>query len=153
MGAKRLTGGGGRNVLNWDKSSRRRNVLKVGARRPGGRNVYGAKCPGASATQYPCVNNLLQHEPKYDEKWYITVSHTSDVANYVLKLARVKTVPGELIFSHLDWVYAIGFNEYILSILGTELITLPSQTVVDLLSANIDTFMLPYPCRLVGGGT
>ena len=46
MGAKRLTGGG--NVLNWGKSSRRpgRNVLKMGAKRLGGRNVYGAKCPG-----------------------------------------------------------------------------------------------------------
>ena len=47
MGAKRLTGG--RNILNWDKSSRRRgrNVLKMGTKRLGGRNVYGAKCPGA----------------------------------------------------------------------------------------------------------
>ena len=47
-----------------------------------------------SATQYPCVNSLLQHEPQYDDKCYITVSHTPDVANNVLKLARVKTVPG-----------------------------------------------------------
>ena len=104
-----------------------------------------------SATQYPCVNSLLQHEPKYDDKCYITVSHTPDVANNVLKLARVKTVPGELVFPHLDWVYAIGFNEYVLSTLGTELTLqcygLPSQTVV--LSANIYSFMLPYPCRLV----
>ena len=47
VGAKRLTGG--RNVLNWNTSSRRqgRNVLKMGAKRLGGRNVYGAKCPGA----------------------------------------------------------------------------------------------------------
>ena len=50
MGAKRLTGR--RNVLNWDKSSRRRgrNVLKMGAKRLGGQNVYGAKCPGAFLT-------------------------------------------------------------------------------------------------------
>ena len=104
-----------------------------------------------SATQYPCVNSLLQHELKYDDKCYITVSHTPDVANNVLKLARVKTVPGELVVPHLDWVYAIGFNEYILSTLGTELTLqcygLPSQTVV--LSANIYSFMLPYPCRRV----
>ena len=104
-----------------------------------------------SAMQYPCVNSLLQHEPKYDDKCYITVSYTPDVTNNVLKLARVKTVPGELVFPHLDWVYAIGFNEYVLSTLGTELTLqcygLPSQTVV--LSANIYSFMLPYPCRLV----
>ena len=98
-----------------------------------------------SETQYPCVNSLLQHEPEYDDKCYITVSHTPDVANNVLKLARVKTVPGELVFPELDWVYAIGFNKYIISTLGTEL-TLqcfgpPSQTVV--LPANIYPFMLP----------
>ena len=79
------------------------------------------------------------------------MSHTPDVANNVLKLARVKPVPGELVFPHLDWVYAIGFNEYILSILVIELTLqcygLPSQTVV--LSANIYSFMSPYPCRLV----
>ena len=50
VSAKHLTGGGG-NILNWGKSSRRlgRNVLKIGAKRlgGGGRNVYGAKCPGA----------------------------------------------------------------------------------------------------------
>ena len=40
---------GGETFLNWGKSSRRRgrNVLKMGAKRLGGRNVYGAKCPGA----------------------------------------------------------------------------------------------------------
>ena len=57
MGAKRLTMlTGGRNVLNWDKSSQRRgrNVLKMGAKRLGGRNVYGAKCPGAP-TIYPGI--------------------------------------------------------------------------------------------------
>ena len=43
MGAKRLTGG--RNVLNWDKSSRRRgrNVLKMGAKRPGGETTMVQK--------------------------------------------------------------------------------------------------------------
>ena len=54
MGEKRLTGG--RNVLNWDKSSKRRgqNVLKMGAKRlgGGGRNVYGAKCPGAAGHRH-----------------------------------------------------------------------------------------------------
>ena len=104
-----------------------------------------------SATQYPCVNSLLQHEPKYDEKCYITVNHTPGVANNVLKFVRVKTMPGELVFPHLDWVYATGFNEYILSTLGTGLTlqcyVLPSQTVS--LSANIYSFLLPYPCRLV----
>ena len=74
MGAERLTGG--RNVLNWDKSSRRRgrNVLKMGAKRlggGGGRNVYGARCPGAidivpiglpslrGKPSYPVINNNL----------------------------------------------------------------------------------------------
>ena len=61
------------------------------------------------------------------------MSHTPDVANNVLKLARVKTMPAELVFPHLDWVYVIGFNEYILSTLGTEptlqCYVLPSQTV------------------------
>ena len=46
VGVKRLAGGGGgRNVLNWGKLGR--NVLKMGAKRLGGQNVYGAKCPGA----------------------------------------------------------------------------------------------------------
>ena len=61
MGAKRLTGG--RNVLNWDKSSRRRgrNVLKMGAKRLGGRYVYGAKCPGAIVIPWHSIPALVCH--------------------------------------------------------------------------------------------
>ena len=51
--------------------------------------VYVASNVG-SATQYPRVNSLLQLQPKYDKKCYITVSQIPDVANDVLKLARVK---------------------------------------------------------------
>ena len=43
-----------------------------------------------SATQYPCVNSLLQHEPKYDDKCYITVSRTPYLANNVLKIGTSK---------------------------------------------------------------
>ena len=55
---------GGRNVLNWDNSSRRRgrNVLKMGAKRLGGRNVYGAKCPGAQDKYH---QNVLRSRSVY----------------------------------------------------------------------------------------
>ena len=63
VGAKRLTGG--RNVLNWDKSSRRRgrNVLKMGAKSLGGRNVYGAKCPGADQLTPSYLAQLTPQQP------------------------------------------------------------------------------------------
>ena len=67
--AKRLTGG--RNVLNWDKSSRRRgrNVLKVGAKRLGGetsmvRNVLEPSQVGCMLNGSP-VDCVLDEVPSW----------------------------------------------------------------------------------------
>ena len=61
-GAKRLTGE--LNVLSWDKSSRRRgrSVLKMSAKRLGGRSVHGAKCSGAVFTPL-YFNRSFLHRP------------------------------------------------------------------------------------------
>ena len=79
VGARRFTGG--RNVLNWDKSSRQRgrNVLKMGAKRLGGRNVHGAKCPGAAQPMLSLVRHWFSHYIKF----YLTIY--SDIKNILSK--------------------------------------------------------------------